>query len=146
MLGAGGSARAAVWALLDAGAAEVAIWNRTPDRARELAEELGAQLAADVSRPADILVNCTSVGLHDGNQLERLSLSADQLARHRVVVDFVSPNRGTELIRTAHDLGIESVDGLELLLGQGTIAFRLLTGAEAPVAAMRRALALCSAP
>ena len=46
VLGAGGSARAAVWALLDAGAREVRVWNRTPERARELAADLGATPAA----------------------------------------------------------------------------------------------------
>jgi shikimate dehydrogenase len=61
VLGAGGSSRAAVWALLDAGA-QVSVWNRTPERARELARQLGARA---VERPvrADLLVNCTSVGL-----------------------------------------------------------------------------------
>ena len=46
MLGAGGSARAAVWALLDAGASEVLVWNRTPERAQALAHELGARAVA----------------------------------------------------------------------------------------------------
>ena len=63
MLGAGGSARAAVWALLDAGAREVRVWNRTPERARELAADLGATAGRARAEPADLLVNCTSVGL-----------------------------------------------------------------------------------
>ena len=62
VLGAGGSARAAVWALREAGAAEVLVWNRTPARARELAAELDA-VAVSRPVPADLLVNCTSVGL-----------------------------------------------------------------------------------
>ena len=62
VLGAGGSARAAVWALLDAGAQEVLVWNRTPERARLLASELGAR-AVERPRPADLLVNCTAVGM-----------------------------------------------------------------------------------
>lgn len=61
VLGAGGSARAAVWALLDAGA-QVSVWNRTPERARELAGRLGAR-AVKRPVPADLLINCTSVGL-----------------------------------------------------------------------------------
>ena len=146
VLGAGGSARAAVWALLDAGAGEVAIWNRTPERARSLADALGARLATNMDRAADILVNCTSAGLGDGNQLAALSLGVAQLRRHRVVVDFVYRIGGTELIAAAHDLDVEAVDGLELLIGQGAIAFELFTGAPAPVEAMRQAVALCSAP
>ncbi len=61
VLGAGGSARAAVWALREAGAAEVAVWNRTAERAQELARALGAT-AIPHPMPADLLVNCTSVG------------------------------------------------------------------------------------
>ena len=56
MLGAGGSARAAVWALLDAGAREVRVWNRTPERARELCAELGG----DAGRRAPIPPTCSS--------------------------------------------------------------------------------------
>ena len=60
VLGAGGSARAAVWALLDAGAAEVRVWNRTPARAQRSGEEIGgAPVAAEIG-PADLLVHCTS--------------------------------------------------------------------------------------
>jgi shikimate dehydrogenase len=62
VLGAGGSARAAVWALRGAGASEVSVWNRTPERAQELARELGVRAVA-APGAADLLVNCTSVGL-----------------------------------------------------------------------------------
>ena len=62
MLGAGGSARAAVWALLDAGADDVRVWNRTPERAVALCAELGGT-AVTRAGPADVLVNCTSIGL-----------------------------------------------------------------------------------
>jgi shikimate dehydrogenase len=61
VLGAGGSARAAVWALLAAGA-EVMIWNRTAERAAAIAAHFGARAVAS-PLPADLLVNCTSVGL-----------------------------------------------------------------------------------
>jgi shikimate dehydrogenase len=62
ILGAGGSARAAAWALREAGASDVAVWNRTPARAESLARELGVR-AVRKPPPADLLVNCTSVGL-----------------------------------------------------------------------------------
>ena len=63
MLGAGGAARAVVWALREAGAAEVAVWNRTAERADALAAELGVRRVERPPRPADLLVNATSVGL-----------------------------------------------------------------------------------
>ena len=65
VLGAGGAARAAVWALRRAGAAEVAVWNRTAARAEALAQELGAR-AVPAPVAAELIVNCTSVGLEDG--------------------------------------------------------------------------------
>ena len=62
VLGAGGAARAVVWALREAGAREVSLWNRTPERARELARDFGVRALAR-PEPAELLVNCTSVGL-----------------------------------------------------------------------------------
>ena len=63
VLGAGGTARAVLYALKQAGAKQIHLWNRSPDRAQALAEEFGATLGA---APADIVVNTTSVGLRDG--------------------------------------------------------------------------------
>jgi shikimate dehydrogenase len=62
VLGAGGSARAAAWALREAGAAEISVWNRTSERAQALARELDVR-AVRAPEPADLLVNCTAVGL-----------------------------------------------------------------------------------
>ena len=61
VLGAGGSARAVVWALREAGAAEVRVWNRTAANAQRLAAELG--IAVEAAAAAGLLVNCTPVGL-----------------------------------------------------------------------------------
>lgn len=65
VLGAGGSARAVAWALREAGAREVSVWNRTPERAATLARELDVR-AVEHPEPADLLVNCTSAGLDPG--------------------------------------------------------------------------------
>lgn len=146
ILGAGGSARAAAWALSDAGAGEICIWNRTPRRADELAASFGARSVAqpvDAAR-ADVIINCTSVGLHEGDGLAALEVSVEQIGRHRALVDFVYRTDGTALVRAAAAAGIPTVDGIELLIGQGAIAFELFTGAEAPVQAMREALGLSS--
>jgi shikimate dehydrogenase len=144
VLGAGGTARAAVWALADAGATDIAIWNRTPSRASDLAAALGARPVPEPdTAAADILVNCTSVGLHDGDGLEAL-VRAEQLRHHRAVVDFVYRDEPTPLIRAAQAAGLPTVDGLELLIGQGAIAFELFTGISAEVDAMREAVGLSS--
>jgi shikimate dehydrogenase len=145
VLGAGGSARAAVWALLDAGAAEVRVWNRTPARAAELCAELGGRpvATAGAAEAADILVNCTTVGLALGGPgLEALPLEPGSLGRYGVVVDLVYRDGGTALIAAARAQGVACVDGLELLVGQGALSFEAFTGRAAPVAAMRAAAAL----
>ena len=142
VLGAGGSARAVIWALRDAGAREVRVWNRTPERARRLAEELGAT-AVEHAAPADLLVNCTSVGL-DGCSatFEQLPVCAEALGGYGCVVDLVYSDGGTELVAAAQARGVPVVDGLQLLVGQGALSFELFTGQTAPVAQMRAAAAV----
>jgi shikimate dehydrogenase len=150
ILGAGGSARAAVWALREAGAREVSVWNRTPERARELARDLGARAVSDL-QPAELLINCTSVGLErcegtrdsagEPQTLAQLGLSAGRLAGYELVVDMVYRADGpTELIALASAHGARTVDGLEVLLAQGAISFELWTGRKAPLDVMRGAL------
>jgi shikimate dehydrogenase len=138
VLGAGGSARAAVWALQRAGA-DVCVWNRTPQRARAL----GARV---VSEPvsAEVLVNCTSVGLGDSSSpFKDLPLSADGLLEYATVVDLVYRAGGTALIREADQRGIATVDGLEILVRQGALSFTLWTGLTAPLDTMRTAARDC---
>lgn len=139
VLGAGGAARAAVWALRDAGAADVRLWNRIGSRAEQLGAELGAT-AVSVAEPADLLVHCTSLGLRGEPGLEGLPLSEEDLRAYEVVVDFVYRPGGTALIGAARRMGLAAVDGLELLLAQGALSFKLFTGAPAPMAEMRAAL------
>ena len=137
VLGAGGSARAAVWALLDAGASEVAVWNRTPERARELCVQIGGRPVTTAS-PADLLVNCTSSGLDDpAAAFKQLPLRADQLEGYRCVVDFVYSDFGSPLAQAARERSVASVDGLELLVAQGALSFERFTGMRAPIDAMR---------
>jgi shikimate dehydrogenase len=139
VLGAGGSARAAVWALTDAGAAEVRVWNRTAERARALAAELGATPVGR-AEPADVLVNCTAAGLDGSSALAQLPLEEDELAGYRCVVDLVYTDRGpSDLIERAQARGVSTVDGLELLIGQGALSFARFTGRTASLAAMRSA-------
>jgi shikimate dehydrogenase len=138
VLGAGGSARAAVWALLDGGAAEVRVWNRTPERARALCASLGATPVTQ-ARPADILVNCTSVGLDGTSPFDRLPVTAENLVWFGCVVDLVYTPKGTELVRAARDRAVATVDGLELLVAQGALSFEVWTGLAPPVAVMRAA-------
>jgi shikimate dehydrogenase len=143
VLGAGGAGRAAVWALTTAGAADVAVWNRTPERARALAAELGARAvegARGTVSAADIVVNCTSVGLHDPEAtFKALPVEADELSAGSLVVDMVYRAGGTRFLEAARTRGARVVDGLEILVAQGAASFERWTGLEAPRPAMREA-------
>ncbi len=139
VLGAGGSARAAVWALLDAGAAEVRVWNRTAERAHELSAELGATPTVRATA-SDLLVNCTAVGLDGSDPFDRLPLAPEDLGAYGCVVDLVYTATGTALVHRARERGIPAVDGLELLIGQGALSFAIFTGVPASREVMRAAL------
>ncbi len=132
VLGAGGSARAAVWALLDAGANAVRVWNRTPERAQELGKQLGAMPVQTID-PADILINCTAVGMEGTGEL-RIDPGG-----YECVVDFVYGSAETRLIGAARRRGVKAVDGLELLVGQGALSFEQFTLRAAPREVMRSA-------
>ncbi|WP_320672693.1 shikimate dehydrogenase family protein [Patulibacter defluvii] len=132
ILGAGGSARACAWALREAGCARVAVWNRTAARAVELASDLGID-AADGAAPADVLVNCTAVGLHDPEQtFDRLPLDAADLADYPLVADLVYRPDGTPLLAAAAAAGARTVDGLAILVAQGARSLERWTGRPAP--------------
>jgi shikimate dehydrogenase len=139
VLGAGGSARAVVWALREAGA-DVSIWNRTDARAAELAREFGVRHVAQVA-PADLMVNCTSVGLDPsvtGDQaLEALGLTGAEPPA--TVVDLVYGERPTPLAAWARSAGARVVDGLEVLVRQGARSLQGWTSREPPLDTMRMA-------
>ena len=161
VLGAGGSARAAVWALGQAGA-RVSVWNRTPERADALARELGAEVEAPGDGPLptndyELLLNATSVGMEAANvdrarpgtpetepaagaaDLKRLRLDADAINARQIVVDLVYGTAETELAAAARARGATVVDGLEVLVHQGAASLRLWTGMDPPIEAMKRA-------
>ena len=156
VMGAGGSARAAVWALREAGT-EVTVWNRTTARAEALARQFGLQTADRRPQTADfdVVLNATTVGLEaatatgpSGGQpsgtsgsatLKGLPFTADSLRAGQTVVDLVYGTSETELITAARAAGSRTVDGLEILVRQGAASLRLWTGKEPPLDAMRRA-------
>jgi shikimate dehydrogenase len=140
VLGAGGAARAAAAALRDAGM-RVAIAARRDGVAEQLAHGLRIEAAAwpPPSVPA-LVVNATPVG--QAGAAEELPLPAPLLDGAEVVCDLAYRGDGAEtgLVGAARSRGIRVVDGLDVLVGQGAIAFRLLTGLPAPVAAMQAAV------
>jgi shikimate dehydrogenase len=140
VLGAGGSARAAVCALLDAGAREVRIWNRTPARAVALAAELGGDVV-DRAAPADLLVQCTASGLDPTEDaFKPLPIAADDVTSYECVVDLVYGDTETALVQAARVRRVRVIGGRELLVRQGALSFELFTGRPAPIDVMRRAV------
>jgi shikimate dehydrogenase len=132
VLGAGGAARAVVWALVEGGADDVAIWNRTPERADELASTFRAR-AVHRPEPADIVVNSTSVGLHEG------SLPLEGLEPPAVAVEMVYGGAASPFADWARDGGSRLVDGIEILVRQGALSFARWTGLEPSLDVMRMA-------
>jgi shikimate dehydrogenase len=140
VLGAGGAARAAVYALRRAGAADVMVWNRTRDRAERLVADLGGRVV-DAPEPAALLVNCTSVGLREEDRaFKSLPIRADTLGVGSYVADMVYRPGGTALIVEAERRGAAVVTGLEILVAQGAASFERWTDMTAPRQAMRAAV------
>ena len=133
VLGAGGAGRAAVWALGGAGA-EVAVWNRTPERA----EGLGAR-RVERPEPAELVVNATSVGMA-GEEDTPARLGLHEIEPPRVLVDLVYGDEPTALVRWAAGRGTRVVDGREVLVRQGARSLERWAGVRAPIEAMRSAL------
>jgi shikimate dehydrogenase len=145
VLGAGGAARGAVWALRQAGA-RVAVWNRTAARGAALAAELGAD-AVDAVEPDrfDTVVNATSIGLDpdlsDASALAALCLEGK--TPPATVCDLVYRAGGepTPLCNWAQGGDARFVDGLEILVRQGARSFEIWTGRKPPLDVMRQAAA-----
>jgi len=138
VLGAGGAARALVFGLIERGA-EVLVLNRTVERARTLAAELGAAGAApleDLARlPYDVLVNTTSVGLRSKESPVR----AADLVPGSIVMDAVYDPEETALLRAARERGATTVAGKWMLVYQAAEQLRLWSGREAPIEVLSEA-------
>jgi shikimate dehydrogenase len=139
VLGAGGTARAAVWGLVEEGA-KVEIWNRTPERAQALAKEFGVEAVTEPRAAIyALIVNCTTVGMEGGGALADLPLGSGAPHAGQTVVDFVYGEGETELAAAARAARADLVDGLEILVRQGAVSFRIWTGVEPPLSVMREA-------
>ncbi|HEU0012759.1 MAG TPA: shikimate dehydrogenase [Longimicrobium sp.] len=144
LVGAGGSARALLLALIRLGAQRVVIINRSPARAAELRarfEGMGAAIevrspADDLSRESfDVAVNSTPLGMREGD-----ALPPTGGARFAAAFDAVYSRAGTRWVAELAGRGIPALDGKEMLLHQGAGAFRRWWGVEPPLEVMRAAL------
>ena len=145
LLGAGGAARAVAWGLASGGAADVAVINRTPARAR--AAVAVADAAARSGKPgrvgttddiaaADLIVNATSIGMRADSSVP---CDPNLVRGGQVVVDLVYDPLETVWLAALRNRGVEAHNGLSMLAFQAATAFELWTGTEAPVEVMRQA-------
>jgi len=140
--GAGGAARAVVHALVEAGAEEVTVGNRTASRAVDLAEDFGVSgwdLGAgfrDALAGVDLAVNATTVGMHSAGA----PFDVGDLPESASVYDLVYEPSPSELLRQATARGLRTANGLGMLVAQAEIAFERWTGIAGAGEVMRAAL------
>ena len=144
ILGAGGAARAIVHAVLEAGAGEVRVFNRTHERADALARHFGSRVEPfdwsareDRSREVSLLVNTTSLGMKGSSPL---GMDVSRLAADCIVADIVYVPLETPLLAAARARGLATVDGLGMLLHQAVPGFAQWFGVRPQVTAGLRAL------
>ncbi len=138
VLGAGGMARAAVFALLHQGGMPV-IFNRNPERGEALARDFHCPVRPLTSLAdfrAEVLINTTPVGMYP--QMAHSPVAPELLPNFRFVMDVVYNPRETKLLREAATAGCTPISGVGLFVRQGAEQIRLWTGREAPAAVMRR--------
>jgi shikimate dehydrogenase len=135
VLGAGGAARAVVYALRELGM-EVGVVNRTRERAHELCAELGGRVAT-LDEPWDLLVNATSVGM--APDVTGSPAPADALRAGATVFDTVYRPLETRLLREARARGCRTQDGLDMLVHQAVEQIRIWSGKRADSAVLRAA-------
>ncbi|MFZ1699681.1 MAG: shikimate dehydrogenase [Pyrinomonadaceae bacterium] len=148
LIGAGGSARACIYALKAEGA-DVTVFARDRNKASRFASEFGVAGAEMPERSAadsrqivnrfDIVVNATPIGMKGRNEGESL-FTSDELLGVKFVYDLVTKPADTPLISAAKAAGIHTIGGVEMLIAQGSKQFEIWTGREAPVELMRDTL------
>ncbi len=127
ILGAGGAARAACYAMKKGGASEILIYNRTFDKAQKLAEDFGGKafpFSEINNSEGDIFVQTTSIGMKE----ERSPVGEEVIRKFKVVMDVVYVPLKTRLLKIAERLGIKTIDGLSMLIYQGVEQFKIWTG------------------
>lgn len=144
VLGAGGASRAVVFGLIERGVSRVHLANRTPERARALADQFGARVhpvswqgIGELLPRVDLLVNTTSLGMHGQPALE---IDVGKLPAHAVVADLVYVPLVTPLLAAARTHGLKTADGLGMLLHQAVRGFELWFGQRPTVTPELRAL------
>ena len=148
ILGAGGSARGVVQALLRAGVGDLCIANRAVARAEALARlatdrgvnatplPLDSDALSSAAAGADLIVNCTSLGMRHGPDETATPLMSSQIPPETLVYDLVYNPMLTPLLRAADAAGAAMLGGISMLVYQGAASFEIWLGRSAPVDVM----------
>lgn len=132
MLGCGGVSRAIGHSLVRSGAA-VTLTNRSRERGRQLAAELGCQFTSWENRGAEtceILINCTPLGMHPN--LDETPFEQHWLNDTTLVFDTIYNPEQTLLLKQARERGCPTLGGMDMFIGQAALQFELFTGHQAP--------------
>ncbi len=152
VIGAGGAARAVVFALREAGCASITVANRTLDRAERLRDSLmtddmpiyvidsSSSMLEKATASADIIVNASSIGMAGGSAAGISPILSEWISKTTIGYDIVYTPTVTPFIKAFREAGAYVDNGLSMLLQQAAIGFRLLTGEVAPIEVMRRSL------
>lgn len=149
VLGAGGAARGAIYALALEKPERISIMNRTAERAEALASDLrrhglgnitgsGMEEAAAVLASADIVINTTAAGMHP--HIDDVPVNPELIREGAAVSDLIYNPLETRLLREARLRGCVVHGGLGMFVYQGAVAFEHWLGIPAPVETMRRAV------
>ena len=141
VLGAGGSARAAIHALKAAGVPKVAVWNRNEERAQSLVNSFEGTDLADSPEGFELLLNATPVGLVEGTSPADIGLGVQLPKECKILIDLVYADGGTELERIASGSDVVFVNGLEILVRQGALSIEIWTGKRPSLEPLRLAVA-----
>jgi shikimate dehydrogenase len=141
VLGAGGAARAAVYALKKCNAKEIVVLNRTVEHAKALSEEFGTLYGSlndfDKYNPK-IVIQATSAGMNNPKGVELIPKS--KLKNSMLIMEMIYRPLMTKILRDAKEIEATIITGDKMLLNQGFAAFELWTGRKAPKEEMRKAV------
>lgn len=142
LVGAGGAARGIAFALAEAKAGTIAIWNRTADRSARLVDDVAGAggnvrvAASSDPRGYDCIVNCTSIGMEGTGTEGSTPCDLSRASRGALAVDIVYKPEDTSFLAAARAEGLRTLGGLPMLIYQGGLAFELWTGVPAPIEVM----------
>lgn len=150
LLGAGGAGRACAFMLAKSGAYRIILTDKVIVKAGSLIKDISCRFEVSCEvvslddtrignyvRATDILINATPVGM---DREDELLIDPDWLHKDMVVYDLIYNPSETPLLKSAKEKGAMAINGLEMLLHQGALSFKLWTNLEAPIMVMRKAL------